>query len=322
MVRSGAPDAIAAVITEDGTWTGAAGVDGPDGRKASANDEFAIASVSKMFTAALILRLAEQNKIDLDAPLSSYLGDLKVDTNGATVRQALGMLGGFAEDAPDAVDRIHQDVAHRWTAAELVREFGSPVAAAGTSYLYSNPGYALLALAAEHVTGKPFAAALRTDILDPIGADRIVEQGAGTTTPKPWALPIADHMGSYKPSELGAGGALPCASSATYSMGGASMASDAPSLAAWAWRLFAGDVVGEQSLTLMSTIGDGGYGLGMERLSGLDAAALGHTGGKTGYGSIVAFFPEQRSVVVVFVNDPDFVVEPTVSALLSAATAP
>ena len=67
-VKAGAPDAIAAVITPGGTWAGAAGIGGPDGRKATASDEFAIASVTKMFTAALILRLAEQGRIDLDAP--------------------------------------------------------------------------------------------------------------------------------------------------------------------------------------------------------------------------------------------------------------
>ena len=97
MVTSGAPDAIAAVITEDGTWAGAAGIAGEKGRKATPEDEFAIASITKTFTAALVMRLAEQGRIDLDEPLASYMGDLKVDTNGATVRQALEMRAGLGD---------------------------------------------------------------------------------------------------------------------------------------------------------------------------------------------------------------------------------
>jgi D-alanyl-D-alanine carboxypeptidase len=190
-----APDMIAAVITPEGTWAGASGIGGPDGRAATAEDEFAIASVTKTFTATLIMRLVEQGKIDLDAPLATYLGDLGVDANGATVRQALGMRSGQAADADDAAALIHADPAHVWTAAELVTHFPPPAAAAGETYIYSNYGYSLLAFAAEHVTGTSFASAMRTEVLDPVGATRVVPQGTDAPTPKPWALPIEAHFG-------------------------------------------------------------------------------------------------------------------------------
>ena len=51
------------------------------------------------------------------------------------------------------------------------------------------------------------------------------------------------------------------------------------------------------------------------------ARSVGSAGGKTGYGSQVTMFPEAHAVIVIFVNDPEFIVEPTVSALLAAATA-
>lgn len=318
-VEQGAPDAIAAVITSNGTWSGAAGTGGPDGRKATARDEFAIASITKVFTAALMMRLSEEGRVDLDAPLSTYLGDTKADANGATVRQTLRMLGGFAEDRPDGASKIQADAGHVWTHAELLAEYGPPVGPPGATYLYSNPGYALLAMAAEHVTQTSFAVALRKELLDPVGADRILEQGPKIATPKPWAVPTIAHIGGYKPSDIGAGGAIPSIASATYSVGGASMASDAPSLADWMWRLFDGEVVKQNSLAAMTTIGASGYGLGMESLSDLGTIAYGHTGGKTGYGSIAAVFPAQRTVIVLFVNDPDFIVEPAVSGLLSAS---
>ena len=320
MVRSGAPDAIAAVITEDGTWAGAAGIDGAKGRKATAEDEFAVASITKTFTAALVMRLVEQGKIDLDEPLASYLGDLNVDTNGATVGQALEMRAGLADyPQPAAADHIHIDAAHVWTADEMVAEMDAPVAAAGKSYLYSSAAYELLARAAEHVTGMSYASAVRDELLDPWHLVRIIGQGPEHATPKPWALPIDRYLGAWTPADLGVGGSIICISSATYAPGAGSIASDAPSLAAWAWHLFAGDILSAASLGLMAPHGDS-FAYGLEPAP-YGSRSVGASGGKTGYGAQFTMFPEAHAVIVIFVNDPDFVVEPTVSALLEAAIA-
>src|SRR6478752_7721516 len=69
-IQAGNPAVLAAVLTPQGMWAGAAGIDGPGGRKATPDDVWAIASISKTFTAALVLKLAEAGKIDLDKPLS------------------------------------------------------------------------------------------------------------------------------------------------------------------------------------------------------------------------------------------------------------
>jgi D-alanyl-D-alanine carboxypeptidase len=316
-----APDMIAAVIAPEGTWAGASGVGGPDGRAATVEDEFAIASVTKTFTATLIMRLVEQGKIDLDAPLASYLGDLDVDANGATVRQTLGMRSGQAADGDDAAALIHADPGHAWTAAELVSHFPPPAAAAGETYIYSNYGYMLLAFAVEHVTGTTFANAMRTEVLDPVGATRVVPQGTDVPTPKPWALPIEAHFGGYKASDFGLGGAISCISSATFSIGGSSMASDAPSLAAWAWRLFAGDVIDPATLQLMLPTRTDRNGLGIEQMTDLGGlTAFGHGGSKSGYGSLLLVLPAEQVVVVIFVNDPDYASEPAARQLIAAAS--
>ena len=148
-VHDGAPDVIAAVITANGSWSGAAGVGGPDGRKASVADEFAIASVTKVITATLVMRLAEQKKIDLDAPLSIYLGDFKVDANGATVRQALAMRSGMADFGSDSAAAIGAHPAHHWTAGELIARIPAAEARPGERWVKSGPGYMLLGLAVE-----------------------------------------------------------------------------------------------------------------------------------------------------------------------------
>jgi D-alanyl-D-alanine carboxypeptidase len=320
-IRAGAPDVIAAVITEDGAWSGAAGIDGPDGRLATPVDEFAIASLTKTLTAALIMRLAEEGTIHLDAPLATYMGNFEVDTNGATVRQVLMMRGGLAEHGDNAPDRIIANTSRAWTWPDRIAGYLPPVAAPG-GYLYSSPSYELLALAAEQVTGTSYGQALRTEILDPIGADRIVDQEPGRVTPQPWAVPINEHLGRFTAADIGAGGAISCISSASFGTGAGSVASDAPSLAQWLWHLFAGDVLDKTTLDPMIQVGRQGWAYGFEAAPYPEAGAIANSGSKTGYGSQWVYFPSSRAIVVIFVNDPDFIVEPTVGQLLAAAVAP
>ena len=319
-VSRGAPDAIAAVITPAGTWTGAAGIGGPDGRAATQEDMFSLASLTQVFTAALVMRLAEQDQIDLDAAISTYLGDLEVDTNGATVRQALGMRSGLPDFADDATAAIRADAGRTWTPGEILAFIKPPTAEADETYIHAGPNYTLLALAAEHVTEASFADALRTEVLDPVGAARILEQEAGVPTPKPWALPTEANFGPFSRDEYGLGDVISCISSASFSFGFGSMAGDAASVAAWAWHLFAGDVVSEGSLREMLPPRPDRHGFGLHQLADLGShLALGITGQKSGYGSILAVVPAEDTVVVLFVNNPDFIVEPFVVELIEAS---
>ena len=237
--------------------------------------------------------------------------------------EVLEMRGGLADHGPDAADRIHADPARVWTAADRVAGYEPPVAEPGT-YVYSSPSYELLAIAAEQATGVSYGSAMRSEILDPVGAERILDQEAGGLTPQPWALPIDEHLGTFDASDMGAGGALSCISSATFGTGAGSIASDAPSLAAWLWHLFAGDILAASSLDVMlaGPHQQWAYGLESAPYPYVEASAIGNSGSKTGYGSQWTYFPVHRAIVVIFVNDPDFIVESTVQRLLEAASAP
>jgi D-alanyl-D-alanine carboxypeptidase len=319
-VRDGAPDAYAAVITKDGTWAGAAGTGGPDGRAATAQDEFYLASTTQVFTTALILRLAEEGRMDLDAPLASYLGALKVDTNGATVRQALGMRSGLPDYEPTEVQAaIRADARHVWSHEEVITHFVKPTSAPGTTLIHAGPNFVLLALAAEHLTGSSFSAALRTEVLDPVGATRIVQQDHGVVTPKPWALPTKANAAPIALTDYGADGVISYMSSVSFAFGSGSMAGDAASVAEWAWHLMAGDVLKSASLQAMMPGADG-HGSGLERLSDLgDRDVIGLTGSKTGYSSMLAIVPAEQAVVVFYLNDPEFIFEAYVRDLLAAS---
>ena len=316
MLARGRPDAIAALITADGVWSGAAGVDGPDGRIAATGDLFNGASISKPILAALVLQLDQDQIMDLDAPLATYLGDLSVDANGATVRNALAMRSGIGETPAAALEEARADCGKAWTRAETIPSIPAPHAEAGAAFEYSNPTYKLLGLAAEHATGSSLGDALDKRMFEPVGLDRILLQGPDRPAPKPWALPIAGHGGAIPLEHFGVGETLPCLGVTTFSFISA-IAGDAPSLAAWVWALFGGRLIDRDHLAAMTTVTSGSWGLGIERLQGLELA-FGMKGHQEGYASFIVVLPERQVVAVLFINDGDADIESEIHELVNA----
>lgn len=299
IVAGGSPNAIAAVITPQGRWAGAAGVSGPDGRAATAEDVASLASVSKLFVAAAGLRLAEEGRIDPDAPLDALVAGKGADANGATLRQALAMRSGIGNTV-GAVDVCDRD----WTDKEVVGTFPVPHASPGTAFDYSNPTYKIVGYALESASGQPLAT-LIDDVVRRGGGGVLLLQGTGEPTPSPWALPVAGHGGALPIERFGDGAALPCLGDARLSLGAAGMAGDMPSLAAWGYALFGGSVVDADSLAAMLPTADA-YGLGMEQLGPLGvpgSIAVGHTGSKDGYKVVLAYQPAKQAVVAMIIND-------------------
>ena len=93
----------AAVVTPDGVWSGAAGVDGA-GTPLQPDSALSMQSISKTYTAAEVMLLAGRGLVDLDAPITDYV-DVPFDTQGATVRQVLAMRSGFPDYTAEATSR-------------------------------------------------------------------------------------------------------------------------------------------------------------------------------------------------------------------------
>ena len=136
---------------------------------------FRVASVTKTFVAASILRLYEEGKIKLDDPINRYLPkeyNAILDaggypTNVITVRQLLTHTSGIFDyaRAPEYYAAVTGDPKHRWTRMEQVQDavkWGKPYFAPGKGYNYSDTGYVLLGEMIERFSGKPLALALRT----------------------------------------------------------------------------------------------------------------------------------------------------------------
>ena len=168
--KYGIPGISASILFADGSiWRGAAGLaDVAAKRKVTDDTAFPVASVSKTFTAALILDLVEDGLLDLDATVRSYLPTLGISRK-ITVRQLLDHTSGLRDFYfhPRIDKALLTRPARVWDAARSLTYVGKPYAKPGTSWHYSNTNYLVLGLVAEAVGGGSVAEQLRTRFLDP-----------------------------------------------------------------------------------------------------------------------------------------------------------
>ena len=298
----------AAVIGPSSSWDGAAGAaDVDSGRPITTDTTFAMASVTKTALAALALRLAEQGILDLDAPIERYLpDDLGVDTNGATLREALAHRSGIGEHtSSDFFEAVQRDPERTWTAREVLEFAGPPTFEAGEGWSYSNTNYVLTALAIEEVTGEPVGAVMRRELLEPADLDRMVYQPDEPPV-EPLAVGYTSLDGTGAAERIEGGDLLPTRAFATAAGGAGGMAADATSLARWGAALYGGDLQSPDSLEQMLTFEDvegGGYGLGTERRSLPDGtSAVGHSGLIPGFSSALLYVPDEDRAAAVLIN--------------------
>ncbi|MGI9659722.1 MAG: serine hydrolase domain-containing protein, partial [Gaiellaceae bacterium] len=153
------------------SWNGASGVFSRDGgQELSAEHGFRTASITKMVTAATVLRLVEEGALSFEDPISKYLPRKLVKrvhvldgaSRGAkiTIHQLLGHTSGVFDYVTEDsfVDTVFANPTDPWTPRELINyalETGEPYFAPGEGYRYSDTGYVLLGLIIEKVTDSP-----------------------------------------------------------------------------------------------------------------------------------------------------------------------
>ncbi len=295
----------AAVVSPQGSWAGAAGVDAA-GTAIKPSSAFAIASTTKTFVAAEVLLLASQGKIDLDAPVTTYVS-LPFETNGATIRQLATMTSGFPGVPDDALNaQVPKDLTRVWTAEEVVAlakdqpRWGT----LGGPGRYNGINYYVLGMVIEKVTGEPLATVLRRDLLAPSGLDRIWMQPGEKPQPP---LTVAVDRTDAKVVDP-ASGYLPSLASASTGQGGAGMAADAPSLARWGYLLYGGRIIDGTLVTTMTTkVTDtdaGGYGFGTMVADWQGATIVGHLGDYIQYSSVLLVWPSTRTAVALLAPVP------------------
>jgi len=283
-----APGVAVTVGFADGsTWSGAAGVsDLESGAAMAPVDRFRIGSVTKTFTAALVMLLVEDGVLSLDDVVSRHLtgvpnGDL------VTVRQLLQHTSGLADYLYDPAIVSTRSAPH--TPAELlaVAQSLTPELAPGERYRYSNTNYVLLGLIVERVTGSTWAAEIRDRILDPTGLSDTFVYG--------WEEVPGGFVRGYAAAAGGGWDDVTLALHPTVAYAAGCMVSSTPDLVRWSQALHAGRVVSAASLETMkneSRVSEEypsiriGLGIFIESADEY-GSFLGHAGGLDGFSTEV-----------------------------------
>ncbi|UQV44930.1 serine hydrolase [Janthinobacterium lividum] len=140
---------------------------------ATARSSYRLASVTKPMTAVAILQLVEQGKVDLDAPVQTYVPYFPVKAFPVTVRQLLGHLGGidaYRDSKAEQHFKEHKDTRQSIAVFERFDLIAEP----GTRFRYTSYGYNLLGAVIEGASGESYGGYMRRHVWGPLGMDATV----------------------------------------------------------------------------------------------------------------------------------------------------
>ena len=257
----------------------------------SAASRFRIGSITKMFTATLILQLVEDGQLKLTDTLDKFFPQVP-NAQKITIGQVLVHRSGIHDSLLDRnlrsgskTDPITKDE------AVAVIAKGTSDFEPDTQYRYSNSGYFLLGLIVEKITGKSYAEALKQGITSRIGLNDTYPAMGSIDVSKNEALTYINFGTEWKPiSET----------HPSRMFGGGFIVSTPNDLVKFIYALFELKLISQQSLALMKTIRDGN-GL-MEQFTFAGKTFYGHTGGADNYGAWLAYMPEEKLAVAYTTN--------------------
>jgi CubicO group peptidase (beta-lactamase class C family) len=300
--------ALAITQGEDLIYIRGYGVDGK-GQSVTPQTQFFIASVSKSFTALAVMQLVESGKIDLDAPVQTYLPEFTLTdpdvTSQVTVRHLLNQTSGLSELVfADMSLPQPETIKERVTSLRTAR----PVAKPGTEYHYFSPNYGTLARLVEVVSGQPFSEYLDQHVFKPL------EMGDSLSV-------VTSTQGMQKAVHLAKGHLVafgfpfPYPEAHGYLGGSGGVITTAEDIAKYlilqnnAGRYFQQQLVTPDSMSLMHTPPkkiDSTYAMGWTENSVAGRRILEHTGIISTYFADAVLIPEDRIGIAVFYNVSSF----------------
>src|SRR6185436_5340070 len=261
---------------------------------------FRLGSITKQFTATVILQLVEQGKIKLDGKLSDYLPDYRKDVGEkVTIHHLLTHTSGIPSytSQPGFFENVSRNP---YKVDEFVKKYasGNLEFEPGSKFLYNNSGYFLLGAIIEHVTGKPYEQVLQENIFDPVGMKNtgydhystiLTKRAAGyVKTPDSYAnAPYLDMS-------------IPYAAGSLYST--------VEDLFLWDLALYTDKLLSAQSRALMYTPFLDNYAYGWTithasfKVNNADVPVITHGGGINGFTTTIVRFPKEKNLIVMLDN--------------------
>ena len=280
---------------------GYSNVTGTEKKPATAATKYRIASITKAYTAVMVLQLVEEGKLKLGDTLDRFVPQIP-NAKTITLAHLLAHRSGLPGLAPDG----------SWgkqprTKDEIVARIaqGQPHFEPDAKHQYSNEGYILLGYVIEKAGGKPYQDALKERITARIGVQDTYYVSTGNTDPARNESSSYRYLDGWKEAE-----------EIDFSVPGAagSIVSTPADMTKFIQALFDLKLVSKPSLTLMTTMKDG-EGMGMEPHSFAGKTCYGHTGGSSSAGAWLTYCPEEKLALAYTTNMKIYPVKDIVSGV-------
>jgi CubicO group peptidase (beta-lactamase class C family) len=264
---------------------------------ATPETNYRLASVTKQFTATAILLLAEDGKLSLDDRVKKWLPSLPAAADPVTIEHLLTHTSGIV-DYEDVIPSGTTTQLHDADVLPLLEPHDSTYFKPGSSYRYSNSGYALLALIVERASEKSFAAFLRERIFIPLGMAHTIayEEGISTVPTRAYGYTMKDGKWTRKDQSI---------TSAVLGDGG--IYSSIDDLVRWDAAWYDSRLLRDESRALAvrphtdTDKPEVKYGFGW-RITG---ESLWHSGETSGFRNVIVRYPGRRLSVVILTNRDD-----------------
>lgn len=289
---------------------GYAVIDSARSIKATPETRYRIGSITKTFTATMIMQLVEEKKMTLDTHLDKYFPAIP-NAAQITIEMMLRHRSGIYNFTDE--EAYWKTNTQPRTRAEMLAIFEKhkPVFAPGAQSAYCNTNYVLLGYIIEDITQRSYEQNLEERILSRIGLKntRYAAQSFGGkidpvrgetysyTFGKHWEKQIENDL-----SQIGAAGAI---------------VSTPGDVTAFMNALLGGKLVSRESLQNMTNIVDG-FGIGLMRILFFQHTSYGHTGGIDGFQSMVAYFPDDSLIATVCSNGVEYPLNDIVIAMVNS----
>ena len=308
-----APGAVLWVVTPQGDFQGASGwADQAKTMPLHPTDAFRIGSITKLFTATLILQLVEEDYLDLDTPVKDWLPQVMARFtygDGVTVRHLLNHTSGLPEYSSfdNFMQLTNSDISREWSPLELIHLAESQPTHfyPDNGWHYTNTNYILLGMLIETVTGQSLAQNYQEHIFIPLN---LMHTYLAPLENPPIEI-VEGHSSFIDPNIF----------NPSMIWGAGALVSNAPDLIIFMDALMAGALFQEPAtLELMLsfvTTGRGAeteWGLGLFQHDSSLGIYWGHDGALAGYLSALLYFPDKEITIVLLINaDGQYWIQPT-----------
>ncbi len=330
---------ISAAIKVDGlaSWSGATGyaarnVDAqnnllPGGTSFTVNNLSRAYSITKTFTAALVLELAKEGAFSLDDPIGDYMPLMNAYNpalnSSVTIRQLLNHESGYSdwEENIQLQIALAFDPYHEWTSYELMA-FTEQLSAPGTVRRYSHNNFVFLGAIIETATGRDVEDLYRERFFTPLGLTSIYLEGREAHGSRPALAAPHDNISIFNPIFQLTGqptfpnahtniSALPFNGITSLGFTGGGLNSNAAELAEWSNAFFGNRVTSpgvlDSILNSISNVPDEfgnrlGYGVKITAQISGEFDFIGHNGSAPGYRSVMFYNADRKMTIVVLTN--------------------